>query len=126
MLIGGVIDDKVHHQLDAALMQSGQQLFPVLQRAEFIHNVLIIADVVTVVVVRRLIDRGQPDDIDAELLQVVQPGYDPAQIADAVSVAVLIASGIDLVDYGFFPKGSVHFNDSFYMLYWCIRTKRPR
>ncbi|MNI44978.1 hypothetical protein D3C73_993780 [compost metagenome] len=108
MLIGRVIDDKVHHQLDAACMQSGEQLFPVLQRAELIHNILVIADVITVVIIRRFIDRRQPDNIDAELLQIIQPGDDPPQIPDAVPVAVLEAAWIDLVDYGFFPKSSVH------------------
>ncbi|MNW66103.1 hypothetical protein D3C74_445440 [compost metagenome] len=65
MLIGGVVDDEIHHQLDAAFMQPGEQLLPVAQGAEFIHNILIIADVVPVVVIRRFIDRRQPDHIDA-------------------------------------------------------------
>ena len=40
-------------------------------------------------------------------MKIVQPLGDAIQIADAVAVGVLKASGVDLVDDGMFPPGSV-------------------
>ena len=59
---------------------------------------LVVADVVAVVVVRRPIDRRQPDDVDAEVDEVVELVDDPAEIADTIAVAVGEAARIDLVD----------------------------
>ncbi len=86
----------------------GQQLLPIGQRAELVHDVLVIADVVAVVVVGRFVDRREPDDIDAQRLEVIQLLDDAAQVADAVAVAVVKAARVDLVDDAFFPPGLLH------------------
>jgi len=49
------------------------------------HDGAVIADVVAVVVVGRLVDRVQPDDVYAQALDVVQPGGDAAEVADAIA-----------------------------------------
>ncbi|MNC62742.1 hypothetical protein D3C75_1127960 [compost metagenome] len=105
-----MVNNKVHHQLDAACVQPVQQLLPVGKCAELIHNVFVITDIIAVVVIWRLVDRGQPDDIHSQLLQIIEAGDNPPQISDSVSVAVLEAAWINLINYGFFPKGSVHAN----------------
>ena len=56
----------------------------------------VVAYVVPVVVVRRIVDRIQPDHVDAQILDVVQAGNDSLQIADAVAVAVHETARIDL------------------------------
>ncbi|MNW50525.1 hypothetical protein D3C74_279780 [compost metagenome] len=58
MLIRAVIDDQVHDQLHAPCMQSIQQLLPVLHRSKRIHDQLIIANIVPIIVVWRLIHRA--------------------------------------------------------------------
>ena len=108
VLVGGMVDHQVHHQLDATLMHAGQQLLPVGQRAELVHDVLVVADVVAVVVVGRLVDRRQPDHVDAQVLEIIELADNPAQVADAVAVAVAKAAGIDLIDDAFFPPGLLH------------------
>ena len=72
VLVGRVVDDEVHDELHAALVQRGDQLVEVVERAEQRVDVLVVADVVAVVVLRRAVDRREPDDVDAELVQVVE------------------------------------------------------
>ena len=108
VFVGGVIDDQVHHYFDPAFMRRRQHPVKILHRAELVHDRLVIADVVTVVVVGRLVDRGEPDHVDPKLLQVIQLRRDPVQVADAVAVAVHEAAGIDLINNTFFPPGLIH------------------
>jgi hypothetical protein len=46
-----MVDDQVHHELDATPVQLCEQLIPIRQRAELIHDILVVADVVAIVVV---------------------------------------------------------------------------
>ena len=52
------------------------------ERAEQRVDVLVVGDVVAVVVLRRAVDRREPDDVDAEGGEVVDVLDDPAQVAD--------------------------------------------
>ncbi len=56
VLVTGVVDDQVHHQFHATFVHRGQQPVEVGERAEERVDVLVVADVVAVVVVRRGID----------------------------------------------------------------------
>ena len=58
VFIGSVIDNKIHHDLEPTLVGLGQQLVHIVERAEQRINVLIVGNVIAVVVLRRLIDRG--------------------------------------------------------------------
>ena len=99
VLVAGVVDDEVHDQLDAAVVQRRDQLVDVGQAAEGGVDVLVVADVVAGVVLRRRVDRGEPDDVHPEPGEVVDPVDDPAQVADPVAVGVGEAAGIDLIDH---------------------------
>ena len=72
MFVRGMIDYQIHHQADSAFMHSLQHPVKVFHGSEFLHDGLIIADIISVVVIRGLIYRGKPDHIHAELLQVIQ------------------------------------------------------
>ncbi len=100
MLVRGVVDHQVHDQLHAPGVQPVRQLPQLLERAEDRVHVAVVADVVAVVVLRGRVDRGQPDDVDAEPVQVVELADDAAQVPDAVPVRVGEAARIDLVDDG--------------------------
>src|SRR4029078_11162492 len=63
------------------------------------YIVRLVADVLAGAVWRRGVDRREPDDVHAEPGEVVDPAHDPAQVTDAVAVAVGEAAGIDLVDH---------------------------
>ena len=59
---------------------------------------VVIGDVVAVVAQRRRIERQQPDRGHAEVLQIVELRGKPAEIADAVAVAVVERADVELVD----------------------------
>ena len=60
VLVGRVVDDQVHDDLQAALVRFGEQLVHIGHRAEQRVDVLVVGDVVAVVVLRGFEDRGQP------------------------------------------------------------------
>ena len=105
VLVAGVVDHQVHHQLEAALVHTPDHGVEVGHGAHLAHDGPIVADVVTVVVVGGLIDRVEPNDVDAEALDVVEAGGNAAQITDAVAIRVLEAARVDLVDHHLFPPG---------------------
>ena len=86
MLVGGVVDDEVHHQLDPPLVEALDQLVQIIETAEQRIHLLVVGDVVPVVVLWGLVDRRQPDHIHPKLAQVVEPAQDPPQITDPVAV----------------------------------------
>ncbi len=100
VLVGGVVDDQVHEDLDAASVGRGEQLVEVGEGAKGGVDVLVVADVVAVVVLGRAVDRAEPEHVDPELSQVVELGDDAGQVADAVAVRVHEAARVDLVDDG--------------------------
>jgi hypothetical protein len=93
-----VVDDQIHDELHAAGVRAGQQLVEGLEVAEEPVDLLVVADVVAVVVLRRLVDRRQPEHIDTQFGEVVQMVDDAAQVAHAVAVGVGEAPRVDLVD----------------------------
>jgi hypothetical protein len=99
MLLGGVVGHEVDHHAEAAGVCLRQQDIGVRQRAKGRVDVAVVADVVAAVHARRGVERRQPDRVDAELREVVQPGDDPRQVPDTVAVGVREAARIDLVDH---------------------------
>ena len=108
VLEGRMVDDEVHDDLDAALMRRGEHLVKVRHRAELVHDILIVADIIAVVVVGGFIHRREPDHVDAQLLQVIKAAGDTLDIAYAVAVAVHEAARINLVDDSLFPPCFLH------------------
>ena len=100
VLVGRVVGNNVDRHLDPALVRVGDELVEVGERAEERIDVDIVCDVVAVVGLRRGVEGRQPERVDAELLQVGQPGADALQVADTVPVRVLEAADIDLVEGG--------------------------
>ncbi len=65
--------------LDAEPPGRRHQLVELVEVAEDRVDVAVVGDVVAVVVLRRGVEGAQPDPVDAELLQVRQPGTDSAR-----------------------------------------------
>ena len=61
-------------------------------------DAVVVGDVVAVVLVRRGIERLQPEAGDAEPGKVVELARQPAEITDAVAVAVEILLDVEAVD----------------------------
>ena len=79
---------------------SATKLAEVLERAVVGMHVGVVGDVVAVVAQRRRIERQQPDRVDAELLDVVEPLGQPGEVADAVAVGVVERLDVHLIDDG--------------------------
>jgi hypothetical protein len=100
MLVRRVCDHQLYHQLHPALVHGGEQRVEILERPEDRIDVLVVAVVVAVVVLRRGTDRRQPEDVDAEFGEVVEAREDAAEIPDSVAVRVGEAARIDLIRDG--------------------------
>src|SRR5918999_47991 len=73
------------------------------ERPEARVDVAVVGHVVAEVRHRRWIERGEPQRLDAELLEVAEPGAQAAQVAHAVVVAVGERARIHLVDGSVLP-----------------------
>src|SRR3546814_10833714 len=73
----------------------------------------IVGNVIAEIGHRGGINRGNPDRIDAESDQIIQPLLNAFQIADAIPVHILKGTGIDLIDDPAFPPGNRHANKAF-------------
>ena len=103
MLVRTVIWHQIEHEPQPTRLHLREHGVEVGHRAEVGHDGAIVGDVVAVVRVGRLEDRTHPDHVDAELLQVVELARDAAEVADAVTVAVLEAARRTRVDDGVLP-----------------------
>jgi hypothetical protein len=103
MLIAGVIHDKIEHEPHVTLLDAPEQFVEVGHGAELAHDLAVVANVVSVIGVRRVVVRAQRDDVDAKALDVIQLGGDALKITDSVTVRIFERSRIDLVDNGLFP-----------------------
>jgi len=112
MLIGGVVEDQVQDDADVAgvcLVEEGGE---VCQRAVLGRDVRVVGNVVAAVQERGWIMRRQPDRIDAETGQVIEPGSHSREVTDAVPVAVREAARIDLIEDGPLPPCLLHSGSS--------------
>ena len=98
MLRRRVVDHQIHDDADAPRMRLTKQLVKVLHRAEFRSNGAVIADVVSAVHAGILVNGVEPDDIRAQLMNVIELFRYAAQIADTVAVGVHKALGINLIN----------------------------
>ena len=103
VLVGGVVDDQVHHELDAVLVRGFEQLIEVFHGAELGHDGAVVGDIVAVVIVRGSVDGGEPQHLNTELGEVGNLLGNAGQIADAVAVGIVEGAGVNLVDNGFLP-----------------------
>jgi hypothetical protein len=84
----------------------GEQPIEIGERAEHGIDVAIIGNIIAEVGHRGWKNRGEPDGIDAKADEIIEPAFNPAKIADAVAVAVLERSRIDLIDGGQLPPAA--------------------
>ena len=58
VLIGTVVDDQIHDDLNAKFVCLGKHFIEISECTKLRHDIPVITDIVTVVIVRGLIDRG--------------------------------------------------------------------
>jgi hypothetical protein len=98
MLIGAVIRHKIQNELELSFMRRRDQRIEVTKRTEQRIDGCVIRNVIAEVSHRRRIERRNPNRIDTQRNQIVQPSRDAAQIAHAIAVGVLKAARIHLID----------------------------
>src|SRR6266699_1141301 len=88
MLTRGVVQHQIDEHADVMLVRRGDECREILIRPVVGLDLVVIGDVVAVIA-RRLRHRHQPDAIRAEPRDVVELVGEPAQVSDAVAVAVV-------------------------------------
>jgi hypothetical protein len=86
VLVGGVVHHQVDDYLDAAFVGLVHELHEVAAGAVAGVHAVVVGDVVAVVAVGRGLERGQPDGVDADGVQVVELADQPFEVTDAVAV----------------------------------------
>jgi hypothetical protein len=72
-----VVDDEVHDDTDSAAVRLVEEFDEVAERAVARVDAVVVGDVVAVVAVRRRLEGTEPQSVDAEALQVVEPSAQP-------------------------------------------------
>lgn len=81
---------KIQNDFDAILVSFSDQLIHVLIASEACINFPVITDIVTIVVLRGVKYRTEPEHIDPKVLKVGEFFNNTPEIAEAVSIGVLI------------------------------------
>ena len=105
--VGGVVRDEIEPDADAALARGGDQRVEVVERAVVGMDVEVVGDVVAPVDVRARKRRTEPDRVDAEPREVVEPARHTGQITDPVAVRIRERPHVDLVDDGGHEEGKL-------------------
>jgi hypothetical protein len=100
MLVGGVVDDQLGDDADAAPVRLGDEAAEIPHVPVGRIDGAILGDIVAVVAQRRGIERQDPDDADAEALDVIELLHQPCEVADAVAVGIEERLDVQLVDDG--------------------------
>ena len=103
MLVGGVVDDEVDDDPDAAVIRRPDDLDEVAVAAEPRVDAVEVGDVVAVVAVGARVEGHQPEARHAEVGEVVDALREPGEVADAVAVAVEERLDVEAVDDGGLP-----------------------
>lgn len=98
VLVRGVVRDHVEQDAEPAGVRGGEHPVEVGQGAQRRVDGAVVGDVVARVEPRRPVAGGQPERVHAEVDEVVQPGRQAGEVAEAVAVGVGEAARQDLVD----------------------------
>lgn len=89
-LITSMVHHQIHQKLHTPVMAALDQFLDIRDRAVLIGDTVVVGNVISHIDLRRLVGRTEPDDIHAQLLDVVELGHDAGDVADAVIVGVLV------------------------------------
>ncbi len=98
-----MVDDEIKKDFHASSMCLVNESLNIVHRSVRAIYILIIGDVISHIHLRALIMRTDMDHVDSDIVQVVELRNDAGDVTNPVAVGVLKGSGVDFVDYGFFP-----------------------
>ena len=96
--MGGMVDDEIHYQGDAALMAAITEGFEVLERAVVRVDSLIVRDIIAVIEAGGGLDRGEPDGVHPEGGYVIEPADYPLQVSYPIAIGIHEAAWVYLID----------------------------
>ena len=67
-----MVYNEIHYNLHASCMDSFEQLFELVERAILLSDILVVGYIVAHILLRRLIERREPDSVNAEALYVIE------------------------------------------------------
>src|SRR5207302_11372636 len=103
MLIRRMVHHEIQNDADPALLGLARQPVKILERAVHGIDVFVVRDVIPKVDLRRRAAWRYPDCVYPQLLQVVEPGGDPLQVANTIMITVCKTPRINLVKHGMMP-----------------------
>ncbi len=98
VLVGGVVDDEVDDDADAAITGGAQQLDEIAMRAQPRIDPVEVGDVVAVVAVGARVERHEPQARHAEVGEIVDALREAGEVAHPVAVAVEERLDVEAVD----------------------------
>src|SRR5689334_9323334 len=98
MLVRRVIGHDIEDEPDATGMQLIEQTIKVFEGAEEWIDIRVIGNIVAEIEHRRAIYRGQPDRTDSQPREMIYSRKNTRQIADPVSIRILIGPRADLIN----------------------------
>ena len=103
MLVRCMVDDQIHHDFQPTPVCLRDKLIHIVKRPEHRVYIPVIRNIIAVIILRRPVYRGQPDNIYAQVSQIIQARRDTAQIPYAIAISVLERPGVYLVYDGIRP-----------------------
>jgi hypothetical protein len=122
VLIGGVVDYELDHDLEVAGVGFIEKLLEVGDGAIGGVHVDVVGDVIAVVAKGRGEEREEPEAGDAEFLEIVEFGDKTLEVADAVGVGVGERAHVNLVDDGVFEPERVGYAAGLLHVRWGLRV----
>jgi len=98
VLVAAVVRDEVDDDPDVEAVRVRDELLGVGKGSEHGLDVAVVRHVVAAVGERARVPRVEPDGVETEARDVLEPGAETGQVTDAVAVAVREAAQVDLVD----------------------------
>ena len=93
-----MVEYHIKHKTNAACLCRADERIHILHRAEARIDGAVVGDVIAAVVLRRGEKRREPEEVDAQLLQVAELCGDALQVAEPIPVRVVEGFRIDLID----------------------------
>jgi len=106
MFVGSMVYHEIENQSHTAGMAGFDQVLDIGDGSVGCVDGFVVRDVVAHVVLGTVVHWGEPYNVNSETVDVVDFGDDAGDVAESVTVGVVVGSGVDLVDDAVFPPGA--------------------
>ena len=86
ILVGGMIENKIHDDADAAFICLRNQLVHILHGAIGGIDIIIVCNIISVIRLRGNIAGSEPDGANSQIFQVIELRDNPLQVSDAIPI----------------------------------------